>query len=154
MRKETKGTKTATVRDIELVPEALAALRDQKPATFLRGDLVFRHPATGEAINDDKPPRLVMSDALRALGIRHRPTYNTRHTFATLAIMAGANPLWLSRQLGHTTPQTTFRAYARWIDAAASQAEAQKIGAIFGEHPREHPGAPRSAQTNPKPPTS
>lgn len=154
VRHQTKGTKTATVRDIELIPAALESLEAQKPATYLRaianpdddGGPIFIHPATRAPLNDDKPPRLVLTDAMRATGIRHRSTYNTRHTFATLALAAGANPLWVSRQLGHSSPTTTFRFYARWIDPAASQAEAAKLAGTFTKQTPTTKGPPRASQ--------
>jgi integrase len=129
VRRETKGTKTATVRDVHLSPLAIAALKRQKAATFMRGGLIFLHPATGAQINDDKPARLVLTAAMRALGIRHRPTYNTRHTRATELLAAGCNPMWTARQLGHRA-DTLFKHYARWIDEAAGDAEAAKADRV------------------------
>jgi len=125
VRRETKGTKTAVVRDVHLGPLALAGLARQRPLTRLRGELIFLHPATGKQINDDKPARLVLSDAMKALGIRHRPAYNTRHTRATELLAAGCNPMWVASQLGHRA-DTLFKHYARWISDAASDAEAAK----------------------------
>jgi integrase len=34
------------------------------------------------------------------LAIRQRDAYQTRHTFAMLALMASASPMWVARQLG------------------------------------------------------
>jgi hypothetical protein len=39
------------------------------------------------------------------LAIRQRDAYQTRHTFAMLALMASANPMWVARQLGHVDAQ-------------------------------------------------
>jgi integrase len=43
------------------------------------------------------------------LGIRQRPAYNTRHTFATVALMAGVNPAYSARQLGHAITAILFK---------------------------------------------
>jgi integrase len=40
-------------------------------------------------------------------------THSLRHTFATLHLNAGANMLWVSRQLGHASIQTTINRYGR-----------------------------------------
>ncbi|MBM4201968.1 MAG: site-specific integrase, partial [Gammaproteobacteria bacterium] len=118
VRRERKVTKTAVIREVELHSRALDALRRQKALTFLAGDWIFLHPATGQPFNDDKPPRLVWISALKACGLRHRDAYATRHTYITLALMSGANVLWVSRQAGHATTVMTLTRYAKWIDQA------------------------------------
>ena len=39
---------------------------------------------------------------MKALGIRYRPPYNTRHTYATMMLMAGMTPAFCAKQLGHS----------------------------------------------------
>jgi integrase len=38
-----------------------------------------------------------------------------RHTYASLLLAAGAPITYVSAQLGHATPTTTLRYYAKWI---------------------------------------
>ena len=38
--------------------------------------------------------------------------HDARHTFATLALSSGKNPVWVSKQLGHSDPAFTLRVYA------------------------------------------
>lgn len=127
VRKRTKATKNYRFRYIELNSRAMAALRKQAEISFIRGKEVFTNPKTGEAIIGDKPVREKWKPALRALGIRYRPPYNTRHTFATLNLMAGANPMWVSRQLGHTSMKMLLEVYSRWIDGADQKSEKNKL---------------------------
>jgi integrase len=129
VRQQEKGTKTSTVRDIELSSRAIAALTRQKAHTFLRNEEVFLHPFTGGTIVDDRPPRLFWEAALKAVGLRHRAAYQTRHTCITMWLMAGANPMWVARQAGHSTPQMTFNRYARWIARADAGLEMAKVEA-------------------------
>ena len=129
VRQQEKGTKTSTVRDIELSSRALSALIRQKAHTFLRNEEVFLHPFTGGPIVDDRPPRLFWEAALKAVGLRHRAAYQTRHTCITMWLMAGANPMWVARQAGHSTPQMTFNRYARWIARADAGLEMAKVEA-------------------------
>jgi hypothetical protein len=35
--------------------------------------------------------------------------------FATMMLMAGENPLWVAKQMGHTDAALTLKRYARWI---------------------------------------
>lgn len=134
---EIKDTKTHHARDIELGPMGISALRSQKAKTGLMPEgWVFLDPGTGQIINNDKPPRLVWNHCLKVLGIRHRVAYNTRHTFATLALMDGANIGWISKQLGHSSIKMTTDHYATWISRMDRGAERQKLSSgqvLIGE---------------------
>jgi len=47
--------------------------------------------------------------------MRWRPAYNTRHTFATAALMTGAvPPAYIAAQLGHSV-KMLLEKYARWL---------------------------------------
>lgn len=135
---EEKGTKTHTVRDVDLTDRALAAIGRQKPFTFMRGveTPIFSNPNTGRAWGDEqRQRRAYFQPTLRALGIRQRDAYNTRHTYATLALMGGVNPAYIARQLGHSTTAMLFRVYSKWIDGADKGAEAAKLNGLQGAAP-------------------
>lgn len=51
---------------------------------------------------------------LKRLGIRWRRQYNTRHTYATVALMAGVPPAYIAAQLGYSVKMLLDR-YARWL---------------------------------------
>jgi len=40
-----------------------------------------------------------------------------RHTYVTMAIMAGASPIYVAPQMGNS-PRIVFEHYARWIESA------------------------------------
>lgn len=122
-----KLTKTGEKRDIEMNSRAMAAIKRQKAHTFLAGKEVFINPNTGESFISDKRPREWWDRALRACGLRHRVAYQTRHTFATLNLMAGANPMWVARQMGHSTMKMTLDKYGRWIPDADKGRERGKL---------------------------
>lgn len=63
---------------------------------------------------------------LKALGIRYRPPYNARHTYATMCLMAGMMPAFIAKQLGHSI-QILLTRYARWLDGASDWAEMEKL---------------------------
>ena len=75
---------------------------------------------------------------IKKLGIRYRVPYQARHTFATLNLMAGANPMWVSQQMGHANMQMLLEVYAKWIAGADKQKEKQKIEAIFDDHSHQY----------------
>jgi integrase len=63
--------------------------------------------------------------------MRERNFYQTRHTYATLNLMAGANPMWVATQLGHANMQMLLKVYAKWIDGADKSNERGKIDEMF-----------------------
>ncbi|PTP19724.1 hypothetical protein CWO07_24545 [Vibrio splendidus] len=48
--------------------------------------------------------------------IQYRGLSQFRHTYASQALTAGANPVWLAKQLGHANTDMVFRHYAKWIN--------------------------------------
>jgi integrase len=78
--------------------------------------LVFRAP-NGGYVNLDNWRRRVWKTAMSHADLEYRPLYQMRHTFATLALAAGADLYWLSKQLGHESIRTTLKHYARFVPA-------------------------------------
>ncbi|GAA7813177.1 site-specific integrase [Helicobacter pylori] len=52
---------------------------------------------------------------LKAVNLKERKLYTTRHTFASLMISMGEDPLWVSKNMGHKDLNTTYSNYARYI---------------------------------------
>ncbi|GAI44610.1 unnamed protein product [marine sediment metagenome] len=66
------------------------------------------------------------NQALEAKGLRHRPQYNCRHTYATMCLMSGMNPAFFAGQLGHSV-QVLLSTYAKWLNSANDWAELAKL---------------------------
>ncbi len=128
-------TKTKRVRNVQLNSRALAFYKDQKPATFLNGKgpgWIFPDPRTGQRFTDDEPPReLYWRPCLKRLGIRYRSPYETRHTYATMMLMAGMTPAFCARQMGHSVQQF-LDTYTKWIDGGRNDVEMAKLEALIG----------------------
>jgi integrase len=139
---EEKGTKTNRVRDVHLSDAAVAALKRQKAHTFLAGEEIFHNPITGRPWPDEQVQRRrYWTPTLKALGYRQRDAYQTRHTFASLALTGGINPAFISKQLGHTNAIMLFKVYGHWIDRADKGAEAKKLNAVLSTNcPRQETG--------------
>jgi integrase len=134
---EEKGTKTNKIRDVNLSDHALDALKRQKACTFMRGAdaEVFNNPVTGKPWPDEQVQRRrYFAPTLRALGYRHRDAYQTRHTFATIALMGGINVSYIAKQLGHAKINTTLDRYARWVERADKGVEAAKMNALLSRN--------------------
>ncbi|HDR2864197.1 TPA: site-specific integrase [Enterobacter asburiae] len=113
----TKGTKTkAGTRKVELTDEAMLALNDQKPYSFMKDGCVFEDPKTNKPwASADAIRKKAWVPTLRKAGIRYRNPYQTRHTFATRLISRGVNLFWLAAQMGHKGPEMLFRHYGRYL---------------------------------------
>jgi len=144
-----KGTKTGTIRDVDLTPRSVAALVAMKPFTFMKGldHPIFANPATGQPWATDEYQRTTyFVPTLKRLGIRHRPAYQTRHTYATTALMNGISPPYISRQMGHKNTAMLFQTYSKWIDGGDKGREAAKMAALYQDPncPRIVPGEPKT----------
>ncbi|KJM81890.1 site-specific integrase [Enterobacter hormaechei] len=113
----TKGTKTkAGTRKVELTEEAMIALNEQKPYSFMKNGCVFEDPKTNKPwASADAIRKKAWVPTLRKAGIRYRNPYQTRHTFATRMISCGVNLFWLAAQMGHKGPEMLFRHYGRYL---------------------------------------
>jgi integrase len=119
--------KTAgSVRDVDLLPPVIEALRSQRAqqsaarlragqgATVPGQDYVFTGPEGG-LLNVNNLRDHAWYGTLKSAGLRRRTMYQTRHSFASNALAAGEAPSWVAAQLGHTTPEMLFSVYARYI---------------------------------------
>lgn len=144
---EREGTKTHTVRDVDLVPQALEALRAMRPFTELKrtedGAVVdvFENPVTGRAWHDERSQRdHYWKPALKRLGIRARRAYCTRHTWCTVALMAGVNQAYIAAQAGHSMLMLA-QVYSRWIPGADGGSQKRLLAQAMAGIPQESPRA-------------
>ncbi len=117
MGQDKERTKTHVEREVELNGRALGALQRQRARTQAMGREVFYNPATERAYVDEQKQLQVWSRSLRTCQVRYRPPKECRDTSVTLALMAGANPVWVANQHGHSV-QVMMRDYAKWIPNA------------------------------------
>lgn len=116
VRNREKSTKTASgIRTIELQPQSKKALVDQQQFTG-NSDVVFHDPKTGTQWSGDHIIRKrIWIPALKAAQVEYRNPYQTRHTFASMLLSAGKNPLWVAQQMGHKDWGMIRKVYGRWI---------------------------------------
>lgn len=122
-----KHTKTYKVRDVEFNERAKQALIRQKKWTLLQGGEVFKNPSTGMPFPTNQQIRRNWNAALKATGVRHRVSYQTRHTFCTNNLEAGAKIHWVSNQMGHASTVMTLNRYSKWVKQANAENESIKL---------------------------
>ena len=96
--------------------EAFRCGRKMPEHVFVNGE--------GEPRRPDGIMRDVFRDACAALklvGQAGRPftPHTLRDTFATLHLLAGKEPGWVSMMIGHASEETTRRFYYKWIRLTA-----------------------------------
>ena len=122
-RKRTADSKKAeklktpsSYRSIKLLPDALAAIKDQKQYTHNLQQHIFHNPNTNEPWSSPKIYREAWIRVLNKTDVQYRYPYQIRHTFATMMLGAGENLMWVSYAMGHKSTKETLDTYARWIN--------------------------------------
>ncbi|MEK6658860.1 MAG: tyrosine-type recombinase/integrase [Campylobacterota bacterium] len=108
--------KTAnSTRYIDIIDSLLPYLKEQYKLTAHKNSYVFLNE-NNEHFYDIKRIRTThWTKALKVCGLKYRPIYHTRHTFATMMLENGEDILWVSNMLGHTDSTMTLSRYARYI---------------------------------------
>lgn len=133
-----KDTKTYENRTLEHHSRYHAALVRQFARTGLAGGYVWLSPFSGNGRKRGKPwldesqQGEMFRAAVKIARLRQRPAKNTRHTYATLLLMAGTKPAWAAAQLGHSVDMFVKR-YARWIPGGDRGEELAKAEAFTGQ---------------------
>lgn len=128
-------TKTGGDRFVLLNDRAVNALelaqqyaerRKKGIGKVLTTPFVFPPSKNSEYIKQTSDLHKQWGPTLKTLGIRYRPPYNCRHTYATICLMSGLNPAFISQQLGHSV-QMLLSTYARWINSSSDWSELEKL---------------------------
>jgi integrase len=109
-------------RDVAIFPALAKMLREHRAASRYSRDLdpVFTSSA-GTPLSFRNVQRRAIGDSAQRAGLNSdgRPRlrlHDCRHTFASLLIDQGLDPVYVSRQLGHASPAITMNVYAHLFD--------------------------------------
>ncbi len=99
-----------SVREIDLLEPVGKILKDLKES----------EPENKKFIFIDMPKRSSIfqrhfKKLLKALNLKDRKLYTTRHTFASLMLSQGEEAMWVSKTLGHKDLNTTYKTYSHYI---------------------------------------
>ncbi|PUD69157.1 tyrosine-type recombinase/integrase [Helicobacter pylori] len=91
-----------------------------EPVGKILKELQASEPEDKKFIFIDMPKRSTMfqrafRSLLRALKLKDRKLYTTRHTFASLMLSQGEEAMWVSKTLGHKDLNTTYKTYSHYI---------------------------------------
>lgn len=103
-------------REVLILPFAHEALERQKKFTFALGGRIFHNPRTNKPwATDNQIRERAWLPAINAAGVTYRNPYQTRHTYASILLSAGENPMWVAQQMGHADWAMIRKRYGRWI---------------------------------------
>ncbi|GAA9264997.1 hypothetical protein HpHA225_08930 [Helicobacter pylori] len=99
-----------SVREVDLL----------EPVEKVLKELKANEPANKKMIFLSVPKRtqefqIMFKKLLKALNIKYRKLYTTRHTFASLMLSQGEEAMWVSKTLGHKDLNTTYSTYSHYI---------------------------------------
>ena len=135
-----ESTKTrAGTREVKLLPPALAALKTQKTWTYLKNQEIFQNPRALDRWTGDQAIRETLwAHALKRAGVRYRYPYQTRHTYASMMLSAGENPMWVAKQMGHSDWGMIRRIYGRWITDDNDRSGGMAVARFWGQPGEEN----------------
>ena len=115
--KEKSPKTSGSIRTVELHHKALDALLSLKKSKFLDSKRVFIDPKTMKEYKyADGLRKYVWKPALNKLNITYRYPYQCRHTYASMMLSSGKNPMWVAKQMGHADWGMIRKTYGRWIE--------------------------------------
>ncbi len=91
-----------------------------EPVEKILKELKASEPANKKFVFIDMPKRSSVfqrhfKNLLKALNLKDRKLYTTRHTFASLMLSQGEEAMWVSKTLGHKDLNTTYKTYSHYI---------------------------------------
>lgn len=110
-RPKTEGS----VREIQMSAVVLQALQRQRGEGAPDPNGYVFTNLSGNPLDHNNVTKRIWYPLLKSLGLAPRRPYQTRHTCATLWLASGENPLWIARQLGHTSTEMLFKVYGRFV---------------------------------------
>jgi integrase len=144
-----ESTKTrAGNRSVKLLPPALDALKDQREWTWNKGEEIFQNPRTLARWTGDQAIRQTLwAHALKRAGVRYRYPYQTRHTFASMMLSAGENPMWVAQQMGHSDWSMIRRVYGRWMPEENDLSGGMAVSRFWANNPEKNADQKQTNQT-------
>lgn len=109
---ELESPKTkSSVREIDLLPIVAEALKAQKAKA---ADSRFVFSENGKPLSIESV-RKAWFALLEKANLTRRVLYNTRHSFASIMLQMGEEPMWVMAMLGHKNLNITLEFYAKYL---------------------------------------
>jgi integrase len=118
-------------RTIRLTPVMLEVLERQKAIHDTCGGEYFFSSPNGKPIHPSNLRRRVWIPALEKAGIAFREMKQTRHTFATMTLSCGENPLWIAKVMGHRDTDMIIKVYSKFVEDFTGSEDGASFDAVY-----------------------
>jgi integrase len=106
----------SSIRNMDMHDSAYEALQILRDRHFKDKYRVFIDPKTGVAYkNAEGINKYIWKKAIKESDVKKRSPYTTRHTYASMMLSQGKNPMWVASQMGHSDWGMIRKIYGRWI---------------------------------------
>ncbi len=126
VRRRLSGLKNSQVRSVFIAPQLKQVLMDN-PGRFA-GGYVFKNTLGGPHLDAD-PFTAAWKESLKKCRMTYRRGYTCRHTRASEMLMAGVEPAFAAKQLGHTT-EMFLNIYADWVSGVKDKDQVNLLAQI------------------------
>jgi integrase len=118
-------------RSLKMTPVMYEALCAQRSIyEKFKGEYFFCSP-NGNMIYSPNLRGSAWIPALTAANLQYREMKQTRHTFATIALSCGENPLWIAKVMGHRDTNMIIRIYSKYIEDAFGSKDGTMINSMY-----------------------
>lgn len=113
----------SSIREVRMTTQLMAELETlrihRKEETIKKGwvdvpDWIFCSEIGG-ILNADNFRKRVWERAMEKSGLRRRTPHDMRHTYATLRLSKGDSLAEVSKEMGHSSSELTYKTYYRWL---------------------------------------
>lgn len=118
-------------RTMKLTPVMYGVLQEQKKIyDRFKGEYFFCNTC-GRMVKPQNLRRNVWRPALKKAGLKVREMKQTRHTFATVALSCGENPLWIAKVMGHRNTEMIIKVYGKYIENAVGSEDGCRFDQVL-----------------------
>ena len=118
-------------RTIRLTQSMFEPLKAQKRIYDLFGGEYFFCNTTGKRIHPSNLRKRVWIPSLEKASFEIREMKQTRHSFATVALSCGENPLWIAKVMGHRNTDMIIKVYSRYIEDGSGSPDGVRLDKAF-----------------------
>jgi len=118
-------------RTIKLTRAMIESLEAQKKLHDELACEYFFCTPSGRPVNLSNLRRQVWIPALERAGLKIREIKQTRHTFATVALSHGENPLWIAKVMGHRDTDMIVKVYSKYVENITGTKDGSILDRLF-----------------------
>jgi integrase len=118
-------------RTIKLNQSMLAPLKLQKKIHERFGCEYFFCTSQGKRIHPSNLRQRIWIPTLKKAGSQIREMKQTRHSFATVALSCGENPLWIAKIMGHRNTDMIIKVYSRYVENEGGASDGARLDKAF-----------------------